>query len=336
MNDPHGAGDRLILPPGMPIIDFPPRLVDSRGHRVRPGCTVRLLDGRTGEVTTWTSATCVQVAIDDVDETDYDLESEFIVEIEAGELTVVPFERRSALALGVRPVEFTGGTDHRRVVLVHPVGGQDVVTRPRSDGAVLPAATGFMSRRGPDRRRDSTGADPRQEKLDARRFGEACIATLADVENTERSAIVAAEIDAPMLRRALEETVLPEMVRRLVLVATDQDDERFNVDDTAAFAELLELWVRGTAATRMRQVDEIDIVRIRRSPHRIDFVLDQVSEHLARLSVDADELVVVQAGGTPSMTFGVLLGAIRELDVPVRHVQIPLAQPVVEIDVLTR
>lgn len=53
---------------------------------------------------------------------------------------------------------------------------------------------------------------------------------------------------------------------------------------------------------------------------------------LDRVVAGCDRLVVVHAGGTPAMTYGTVFAAMTS-GVPLRHVQVPDRQAVVEVDV---
>ena len=301
--------ESIVFEFGVPTLEFPPKLVDAAGHRVRPGSSVSIPDGRRGEVTSWRGGTRVEVILDDTDVLSVET-------IEASSLTVIPMIRPNPLTMGSHLRASSGPS---RVTLIQPVGGQDVVSVPDITDRTLPLDSDFRSRRG------------QQEKVDARKFGQACLDTLAGLPVDERAAVVARELDVVLLSRALEETVLPEILHRLVLVATDQIDQP-HLDDTAPFAELMSLWVRGTADVRGREVRDIEIVTLHHLPHRVDFVIEQITEPIRRFALDSDELVVVQAGGTPAMSFGVLATAMSGLDVAVRHVQVPFQQAVVELD----
>jgi len=294
---------------GVPTLEFPPRLVDGEGRRIRPGSSVKLLDGRHGEVTTWRGGDLVEVIVDADDELDVKV-------VQASDLVADFASARDPVTIGMH---VRSSEDPQKVTLIQPIGGRDLVSAVGIVDRRLPLDSSFPVSRGA------------QSQVDARQFGEACLEALKEIPLDDRPSVVARELDAPILRRAVEETVLPRFLHRLVLVATDQVGSPHS-SDSAPFAKLLELWVKGTAGVRKREVGEIEILTLRQLPHRVDFVIEQVTEPIRRFARDSDELVIVQAGGTPAMSFGVLAVAMGGLGIGVRHVQIPERQAVVELD----
>ena len=274
-----------------PVISFPPRLRSESGRLVRPGATVEILTGPAagmfGEVVAWRGADMVEVLLEQSAADDG-------VEMSADELVEVPVstvELRAHRLSGTATMTVeVVATEDSRVTLIHPVGGQDVIAL--GDLGPFPTPDGFSTTR------------ETQRKVAARAWGAACLEAIAELQLplAEQEQLVAAHLDAPLLRRVLDEGLLPLELWRLVLIVTDQVDAP-HVDDTAAFGELLGLWVAGTATTRRRVVERVESVVLRHAPHRFDFVTAQLDEHLVRWSLDSDEVVVVQAGGTPSMSF---------------------------------
>jgi hypothetical protein len=209
-------------------------------------------------------------------------------------------------------------------VLVQPIGGQDVRLREEGMRGPFPDPGEFSSTR-----RD-------QLKVDAREWGAACLKAVAGLPREEQARLVAAHLDAPFLRRVLEEAPLPKEVKRLVFVVTDQatEDRRGHWDDTASFGELLSLWLEGSAAVlprRVKRVDEPIVLRDR--PDELRPVMERVSREVERVLDGCDEAVVVQGGGTPAMKFGVLLTIVLgSAGKRVRHVHVPDQRGIVEAE----
>lgn len=294
------------------VVRFPRGVVDCRGQRVRPGARVVPLEGRyagtVGEVVGWGGQRGVEI----------------LVHGEVPDIVAVPANRLEVVPAGLlRPVAQSATVIEEPLVsvtIIHPVGGQDIQPLDRSDLGPFPSPAGYESdRRG-------------QRKVDARRWGEACVAALADLADAEQARLAAAHLDAPMLRQVLDHAALPETVTRLVPVVTDQDPP--HLDDTAAYGRLVELWLRGGAGQGIRRVAEVAApIVIPRAPHLLGPVLEAIRPHVPDTVRGCAEVVVVQAGGTPSMTFGVLLAYTLGSDgVPVRHVQVPHDGQLTEID----
>ena len=302
-----------------PVISFPPRLRSASGRLVRPGATVEILTGPAagmfGEVVAWRGADMVEVLLEQsAADDDVEMSADELVEVPVSTVELRPHRLSGTATMTVEVV----ATEDSRVTLIHPVGGQDVIAL--GDLGPFPTPDGFSTTR------------ETQRKVAARAWGAACLEAIAELPLAEQEQLVAAHLDAPLLRRVLDEGLLPSKLWRLVLIVTDQVDAP-HVDDTAAFGELLRLWVAGTATTRRRVVERVESVVLQHAPHRFDFVTAQLDEHLARWSLDSDEVVVVQAGGTPSMSFGALTSALTSgAGIPVRHLQVPYGQPVVEVD----
>ena len=181
-------------------------------------------------------------------------------------------------------------------VLVVPVGGRDVQAL-SGDPGPFPAPTEFSSGRA--------GA---QSKVDARRWGAACLEAVAHLSVDEQARLVARHLDAPMLRRVLSEAVLPAELQRLTLVVTDQatiDRPDGHVDDSLHFGRLLELWVQGTESRRTRRIREFgEPIVLTSRPNVTHAVLATIRRSIDAVVAGCEEVVIVQAGGTPAMFTG--------------------------------
>ncbi|MEA2685752.1 MAG: hypothetical protein QOE93_947 [Actinomycetota bacterium] len=265
------------------------------------------LAGRLAEVTGWGGVRGVEVLVpgggDDAVDPAY-------LEVAAGAAVL----QRSLVNLTVME------EPSMSTVLMHPVGGQEVVLRDLADPGPFPHPDGFRSAR-------ANG----QTKVDARNWGLACLAALVDVGPANREAMVARWLTAPILERVLNEGLLPERVDRLCFVVTDQDPPR--QDDTRAFGELLALWVAGMAHHRTRGVREvIDPVVLDRDPHLSDAVIDRVRAEAGRVVGRCKRVVVVQAGGTPGMAVGITFGMVLSRVGPVSQLYVSNNGPVSTVD----
>ncbi len=286
-------------------IDFPDGITDVTGRRLRPGSTVCVLRGPSaggvGEVVGWGGRRGVEVLLD----TDPPL----LIAVPARRLARVDREVES-VTTGRQVVE----RSRRRVCLVVPIGAQDIQRRPGA--RLLPERSAYQSER-----------ETRQQ-VDARRWGEALEAALADLPDGDQ--VAARELDAPMVRRLLVEAALPARVQRLVLVVTDQTEP--HVDDTAPFGRVLLRWLRGSGLLQVRPVVELaEPLVLREAPHVLDAVVAATRAELPRILAGCDRLAVVQAGGTPAMPFGVLLAA-ATAGIDARHIQVPYGAPLIEVD----
>jgi hypothetical protein len=180
--------------------------------------------------------------------------------------------------------------------LIVPVGGRDIQARPGDPGPF------------PDPASHSSGRVGQQRKVDARAWGQACLRAISDEPEAEQARLVARHLDAPMLRRVLTEAVLPAELRRLTLVVTDQatlERPDGHVDDSLYFGRLLELWVQGTQQQRTRRIQELgDPIVLSSRPNVTHAVLATIRRSIDTVVDGCDEVVIVQAGGTPAMFTG--------------------------------
>lgn len=298
-------------PPNRPVVEVPEGVVDRAGRRLRPGSVVRVPDadghlaaGQLGEVVGYRGFVGVEVMTED-----HDLRAwppDHLVRVDPGS----PID---AVTLGW----FVVDEDPSPVAMVFPVGSREI--QPTADLGPFPAPDRYIVKR------------PMGSAVSARAWGQACLDAVAGLHPSNAAPIVARHLDAPMLRRVLVEASLPASVARLTLLVSDQDPPHDG--DTAAFGQLLALWLVGTEAVRDRKVDHVgDPVVLRAAPHLLEPVIFAVREELPRIVGDAERLAIVQAGGTPAMSEGTLLAAALELERPVRHIQVPHNQPLVEAD----
>ena len=204
-----------------------------------------------------------------------------------------------------------------RTALVFPVGSRDVALRSAEDPGTFPDPAAFQEGDGDLRRR-------------ARAWGEACLASFAFRPEAEQRLAVRQHLDFPMLRRVLDEVPLGDVVNPLVFVVTDQDPP--HPDDTKAFGELMRLWISSTLDVRRAvTVTMGSTIIIARDPHLFAPVFEVIAPRVPAIVNGCDEVVVVQAGGTPAMSFGAVLAvALHGGGIPVRHLHVPPGGPVVE------
>ncbi len=295
-----------------PVVQFPRNVIDADGRPLRPGVAVEIVDGSSagllGEVVGWGGARGVEVLLtEDIPR---------VVAVPASALRSSDEE----LAERVRAFATVVSPAGARVGLVQPVGTQDVVPRSEAAGGILPPPERFITKRG------------YQTKAAARKWGEACLEVLEPLAPGERAAVCARELDAPIVRRALLEASLPPVVERVVFVVSDQNPP--HADDTRAFGELLSYWLHGLRDRFERAVGGLgEPIVLKRLPHMFPSVLEEVGAEVSRVAEGLDEVVVVQAGGTPAMCFGTLMAFTTGAPgVVVRHLQVPLNGPVTEVD----
>lgn len=289
----------------LPLV-FPPGLVDRKGLRLRPGSAVDVVDGQhrgsRGEVVGWLGDRGVQVLAED-DES----------------LAVNPFDlQRTDHKLDV------SATMHRDIEEMDAPSTLLVIT---------------IGTRDLDLAR---GVDPVQAGLEvrptgpatSRQWSEACARRVRDVPEPERADWVGRHFDAPIVGRVLREAALGPVVDSLTFVVTGQDPP--HPDDTSSLAELLALWIGGTAAQRRRQVIQIaEPIVLTHAPHALDAVVHAMEPVLRERASGVQRIAVERTGGTPAMGFGTLLAAMaasRPGQI-VRDIDVPFGQPLIEMDV---
>jgi hypothetical protein len=314
-----------------PVVSFPPGVVDRDGRRIRLGAHVRgEADGRPfdGEVVAWRGRLGVEVLV--VDDEGHPSTTTVTPWALTRDDTPLP----DPVTVGWIVVE----DDPAPTLLVVPVGTQDV--QPPADGDLGPF---------PDPAGHGLDRNALSRRVAAREWGRACLDALAGLDDDAAAALVARHLRCPMIGRVLDEASLPDTVRRVALVATDQ--ERPHHDDTVWFAELVGLWLRGRGHLLAADADDAPIrlvaeladpVLLRSMPHVTDAVSFALGSRMGALADGCDRIAVVHAGGTPGMTFGALLAAVLHGHRPVRHIQVPgplridgavIDQPLIELDV---
>jgi len=300
MNDPHFVG-------------FPSNVVDRRGRRVRIGTRITfLLAGavRAGEVIAWGgSERGLEV----------DLAAEpFSVAVQPRAVDVVDEPHPSPISIGWRVVE----DDDRPIMLLVPLGRRDLQIASRLHSSPHGMAV------------EPPGRGPRGEVL-LRQWAED-IRTLMHQTSESPAQLMARAFDMPMLRRVLDEAMLPESIDRLTFIATDQDHPQHG--DTIDLVPLATLWLEGRGhlghlESMERPILEIaQPIIITRQPHLLDAVFYQIVEEIRARAGGCERVVCVLAGGTPGMKFGTILAASSVFSQQnVRIVQVPQAYEVDEV-----
>jgi len=297
---------------GREIRIFPPGLVGADGRRLRLGSAVSPVGepSRIGEVTGWAGpARGLEVFFSAHDTV------ETVLPVN---LVRVDEEMTDPVTVGWMAVD----DDPRPTLLVVPLGTRDLVTRAEDPGPF-----------------------PVSDRSRPRAWASAAADVLQGFDPSEHPRLIARHLDAPMLRRVLDEGSLPISIRRTVFIGTDQDQPQPN--DTAGFEPLLRLWLAGrghlTTDSAERHVAEVgELITIRRLPHILDAVVHQVQTGLAVAASGCDRAAILFAGGTPAMTYGITLSLSQHFpSSDIRIVQVPMdihlegesvAQPLIEID----
>jgi len=288
---------------------FPPGVIDASGRRIRPGSIVSV-DQRSGshEVVGWR------------------VERLILLDVATGDLSSAPKEicriidddQTARFSSGSYVVEFTD----RRTTLTAGIGTRDITV----DGEVL-------------------------DQSFVRESSQRLLGEIEAMESMQALQWVREHLSAPILDRVLTEASLPVEIDELVLIVTDQSIP--HPRDTVFVSELLQWHLRARGhlgqaeplPDGIRPIMTVSTLTLSTLPHVIEAV------HFAVMSVvpswfESDgRVVVVHAGGTPAMSFGVLLAAAsyaRHADLPgnsVRTVQVPdvrgdlTAQPIIEFDI---
>jgi hypothetical protein len=277
---------------------FPSDLVDVDGTPVTPGVRVTVVGGEHvgehGVVGAWAGERKVLLVAEDSDDDDDDFTMAEAVRVDADDVRCEP---TIAIRHGSGMEVVT--PDAIPTVLVVPVSRSDIEPRATGGSGPFPSPGDFVVDRGPWER-----------VVDQHGWATACLAALDDVEAAEQAALVADHLDAPALRRVLREAALPERLARLVLVVSDEssvDQPLGSVDDTAAVGALLIHWIRGTADSRMRIIDEIAApVVLRQRPEVSHVVLSTFRGELPRVVDGCRDVVLVQSDAVPGVQIGVL------------------------------
>ena len=296
---------------------FPVSVVDATGRRIRPNNIVSFVDDdvvRQAIVTGWHVEGVVLLTVENDPVEPHEVALRHPSDVRRIDVDVDD---------DMLPPEFFVEVDGPSTVVVQCIGTRDLVGVGGS-GVRLPQLSDFVTR-------DVSGTQTRPA---VRLWSKQVLDLLESMNDEDRGAIVRAELRAPILERALQESVLPRRVRRLVLVATDQGDE--SVMDTVHVAQILRHWLDahghvvgvGQPDVTRRWIDEVLVVTITSLPHVIEAVTHRLRAGMAEWAHDCERVVVVHGGGTPAMNVGVLLAAAMHPGVVVRHVQVPEPDPV--------
>lgn len=231
-------------------------------------------------------------------------------------------------------VEVARMTDPIDIAIIHPVGGQDIL--PGILPGPFPAAERFAFARD------------QQTKVRARDYGRALLDTLdaLHADSATRARLVYDHLDAPILRRVLEdpwpaEAPTPRAVVNLTLVATDQVTP--HTDDTVHYTTLLTHWLQGWSLAHRgntRTPGSVEVITLTERPDLLVSVTNTLTPQVVRRVVrDCGNVLFVQAGGTPATTFGGLLSFMLYSPVEVVHMAVPRGNPLAAFpvpDVITR
>lgn len=270
--------------------------MDATGRRLHPGARVHDSAGNiVGVVTRFSPKRGVEVVTDDNDV-----------------VAVHPSELHRADDPGSAELEgwFISEQDQHPVCLVVPIGGRDLQTIPGSPGP-FPV------------RLSSTTQTPVSE------WASECVSALQGLSDADAHDLIAAHLDAPMLRRLLDESTLPTVIQRMVPILTSQTPP--HPGDTEPLQALLFKWLDATSQRRRRIINEVaDPVVITSRPDVVEGMYHTLVVGLPPYWADCDTVAVAQAGGTPAMAFAATLAASRS-GRTVNHVQVLKGGPVVEM-----
>lgn len=274
---------------------FPSGVLGGDGRRLRPGSRVEAIwnDERVvGEVTGWGGRRGVEVSFD---------EEPWMVCFAPHELTRVDEHSDDALMAGVTIVD----PDAPATAVIIPLGGRDLQYR---EGVEVLAELSEIVAAAPTSAAGSGGS--------MRGWCEQLLEVVGTLATDEQARAIHELFDMPMLRRVLDEAVLPPSVDRLIAVVTDQDEPQ--ASDTAGLVPLMELWLRGRGHLDddppVRPIERITApIRIGRLPFQLDAVVHQVRQSLSERLDGVTRASVVVAGGTPAMMYGTLIAADLDL-----------------------
>ena len=274
------------------LVAFPASIVGGDGRRLKIGSHVRFQhngEDRQGEVVGWAGPRRgVEVHLD-VDP--------FLVAVPPVELLRVDEPLAAPITVGWSIVDDVDTS----VLLLVPLGGRDmqwISNVEDADRDQFPIENASTARSQPN----------------IRAWSRAVLGRVASLDEDQAALLIGRHIDFPILRRVLNESSLPSEVRKLVFIVTDQDPAQ--VGDTVDVAEVANLWLRHSGhlddsdlATRRPILEVGDPIVVTRQPHILDAVYHQVGARIAESGVGSDRVVSVVAGGTPAITYGILLAA---------------------------
>lgn len=292
---------------------FPSGVLGGDGRRLRPGSRVQVeVEGKPliGEITGWAGRRGIEVSFDG---------DPWMMCLSPVELTRVDEYSDDVMMAGVTIID----PDPIPTAIVVPLGGRDFQRREELDGQ-HPEFERLLAEAPSSR--PGSGSD-------LRTWSTECLEELSSISVPEQQELVYRLFDMPMLRRVLDEAVLPSSVEVIIPVVTDQDQPQQS--DTVSLLPLMSLWLSGRGhigvdEPMVRPVGAIaDAVRVSRLPFQLDAVVHQVSQDLRTTLARFEGVVraiVVLAGGTPAMMYGSLIAAGSVLgEENVISVQVPLA-----------
>jgi hypothetical protein len=119
-------------------------------------------------------------------------------------------------------------------------------------------------------------------------------------------------LSAPMIEPAVRHVLQRhgERIREVVLVATDQADERFRAGDTVTCAEVLRKFLKERFG---KEIDRDPVVlKVKESPNAYDHMLDLYRKHVVtNKHAQADEVYLLCSGGTPACNMALILAGIE-------------------------
>jgi hypothetical protein len=305
--------------PELNVVYFPPGVIDGNGRRLRPGNTVQFVsNGQVliGEIVAWL-VDGVSILINGRSDED----EEWFVR-NPTEVFRTDIQIDESVTTGSFLVELNGPSS----VVVQGIGTRDLEV----DANSLPPLSGLT---------------PRAHGDSLREWSVHTLVTLLAMDEQERKIILQNSIRAPLLERVLQESALPRVIEKLVLVATDQIEP--HPHDTVASAQILVLWLEANGYVMgimephpgRRWIRDVEISVISQLPHVIDAVVFQLKPFISSWVQDCQRIVVVHAGGTPAMNTAILISSVQYSHVTIRHVQVPephqgtnRIQPLIEFD----
>ena len=121
------------------------------------------------------------------------------------------------------------------------------------------------------------------------------------------------QLSAPILEAAIRQVLVQHggaRVNSVILVSTDQEDERYRRGDTVTCAEVLKCLLKDTFGKSVER--EPTVIRITEPPNHYDRMLTFYTRRVVvKTEAQADAVYVLCAGGTPACNTALLLAAIE-------------------------
>lgn len=299
---------------------FPPGVIDGNGRRIRPGSLVQFTeDGQsiTAEVIAWRIEGLILLAVEESSG-----DEQWFVRYPSDVLRI-DSESTQSSTIGQFYVE----TDGPSTMVIECVGTRDLIYLESTD---------------------SHNDVPRLDNATSLRdWSFSVLQTLRKMDPVNRQTLLVQSFKAPIIERVLQEGVLPRVLKKLVLVTTDQLIE--HPQDTIYCAQILEMWLEahghvinvGEPGASRRWIESIVVFPITQLPHVIDAVVYKIKSEIPQWIESCERIVVVHGGGTPAMNTAVLIAASRYSNASIRHIQVPEAhrgtgeqQPLIEFDLV--